>query len=639
MGMFLLLSLWDFLFLLNFFQDLDSLEIEERHVIKIYISSTNPPSGIKGTLERLFPRNQGQIRKLLNWVRSWVTSLFAHCLRKANRVGYGLLSEKHFRPDTQISRRLLAVPFLGNNTPSENSEFSHPDVSIGFTILSYAYEGMRERDIRDLILCMKEKMEDEHGEYLFRHTWAKFECWREMAKRQAKEDEEMAKEESGEADGDMDVEMEDLGKDKEKELLGGEKEVENALLASPVRPQQEKELFPSLEFPALLEDHSIRIVHKYLKQIPGVIKYYLETIVFPKTLNHPPTKIAASGVDLGSDIIFRNRLGFSGTPSDLLPRELRTKDCRYEAGSLATIFSVLSSLSNVQLKILHGNDPKEFLSYVARQKNHYNALIDVGAFVTGLTNEQVSRHLLTDGLEKIEACVYLNDLNEKYVITRSTDFPVPLQQAGVSLNKRFTFYDHIHTTGMDIKQAIQARAIVTIGKDTTWRDFAQGCWRMRGLGKGQTVDVLLPFHVHQLIVELSKNRPGRQTQSMDVTNERTNDLLDEDCGCDVQDATNITLDDFCHWLLRNLLDSEAMEFVQLCKQEASQIFREPAFLEMLASRSSSFSSIFQELLTPPIPEGSLPAHSRFPSPSLFSSSLLLLSSLFSLLPSPHFSSS
>ena len=33
---------------------------------------------------------------------------------------------------------------------------------------------------------------------------------------------------------------------------------------------------------------------------------------------------------------------------------------------------------------------------------------------------------------------------------------------------------------MDIKQGLQACALVTLGKDMSLRDYAQGCWRMRG---------------------------------------------------------------------------------------------------------------------------------------------------------------
>jgi len=41
---------------------------------------------------------------------------------------------------------------------------------------------------------------------------------------------------------------------------------------------------------------------------------------------------------------------------------------------------------------------------------------------------------------------------------------------------------------MDIQQTIDARAVLTLGKDMTFRDYAQGAFRMRGIGKGQTIE-------------------------------------------------------------------------------------------------------------------------------------------------------
>ena len=43
--------------------------------------------------------------------------------------------------------------------------------------------------------------------------------------------------------------------------------------------------------------------------------------------------------------------------------------------------------------------------------------------------------------------------------------------------------------GMDIKQGLSVVAAVTLGKDMTFRDYAQGAFRMRGIGKGQKVQV------------------------------------------------------------------------------------------------------------------------------------------------------
>ena len=66
-------------------------------------------------------------------------------------------------------------------------------------------------------------------------------------------------------------------------------------------------------------------------------------------------------------------------------------------------------------------------------------------------------------------------------------------------SRRFCFYDQIHTTGMDIRHRQQAHAAITVGKDTTWRDYAQGAFRMRGILTGQTVEVLLTPEVAQLV--------------------------------------------------------------------------------------------------------------------------------------------
>ena len=64
--------------------------------------------------------------------------------------------------------------------------------------------------------------------------------------------------------------------------------------------------------------------------------------------------------------------------------------------------------------------------------------------------------------------------------------------------------DQIHTTGMDIKQCPNAAAMLTIGKDMTFRDYAQGAYRMRGIGAGQTIELaIIPEVANRVRQELS----------------------------------------------------------------------------------------------------------------------------------------
>ena len=44
------------------------------------------------------------------------------------------------------SRFKLAIPFMGKDVPSRASEFAHPDIIIGLTVLAYRYEGLRKVD-------------------------------------------------------------------------------------------------------------------------------------------------------------------------------------------------------------------------------------------------------------------------------------------------------------------------------------------------------------------------------------------------------------------------------------------------------------------------------------------------------------
>ena len=51
------------------------------------------------------------------------------------------------------SRRVAAVPFVGKDVPSRSSEFAHPDVLIGLTIIAYRYSGLRRKEAYSELSC------------------------------------------------------------------------------------------------------------------------------------------------------------------------------------------------------------------------------------------------------------------------------------------------------------------------------------------------------------------------------------------------------------------------------------------------------------------------------------------------------
>ncbi|CAM9352510.1 unnamed protein product, partial [Phaeothamnion confervicola] len=125
--------------------------------------------------------------KLLNLTHDWLRSFLPHVLGKVDRVGYGLLGPADLKralaldPNMPKSRRLLAVPFVGKDVPSRASEFSHPDVVIGLSVLAYRYEGLRMTDFVVMLRGLRDEMDEEFGPYHERPACKTFVRWVNLA--------------------------------------------------------------------------------------------------------------------------------------------------------------------------------------------------------------------------------------------------------------------------------------------------------------------------------------------------------------------------------------------------------------------------------------------------------------------------
>ena len=111
----------------------------------------------------------------------------------------------------------------------------------------------------------------------------------------------------------------------------------------------------------------------------------------------------------------------------------------------------------------------------------------------------------------------------------------------------------VHTTGMDIKQFPSARAVVTIGKDMVFRDFAQGSFRMRNIGAGGQ-------HIHLYIISEVAERIKQELNTVP--------------GLWMTDADGLPRWDLCvsAWLMLNSMHMEGLQFLQLNTQELSSGF-------------------------------------------------------------------
>ena len=275
---------------------------------------------------------QDQIQ-ILNLMKEWVCSYLLNVMRKINRVHYGLLQPLDLQraleidPNTPESRRLLAVPFVGKDVPSLASEFAHPDIVIGLATLAYRYEGLRHADFIKVLSELRGRLENESGPYKKRTTSVLYNNWVKYAGGRVRGT-------KNDRDALLGSEIEGLT----DELSGA---IERAEMA--VRPDEDlfNDLWP-LHLVDLRDREQVDALYRLLYKLPHVVEYYLKNFVFPVTAGTKALNFRHAGKP-GGNMVFQHRFGFSGTPSDLLPKELGR--CHYEKGSDAKMIHFLTDVN------------------------------------------------------------------------------------------------------------------------------------------------------------------------------------------------------------------------------------------------------------------------------------------------------
>ena len=506
--------------------------------------------------------------KLLNATKEWLRTYLPFCLQKIDRVSFGLLSMHEYQrllqsePHMPRSRLKLAIPFVGKDVPSRASEFAHPDIIIGLTVLAYRYEGLRKQDFEtDIIALLRADFEKEVGPFPLRKSSQLYASWIEQA--------------GGSIKG-LQKKPPTPGQPSPTSASAAAAATGPAPLESALAPTEEEESKTVVPLWLLKQsnDEQMGRLYHLLRKLPSCVHYLLEQVVFPSFMQHQLHKLSASGQELGGSMIFDRRIGFSGTPSDLLPLDLGR--CGYERGSEGKMMHVLSDPKVMSTQgIESGWKVKTLLQLVATARPRFKALIDTGALITGYSNRQVAERLLKYGLHTwCEGVVFLSEEDEKMILVKATGRVLKLSQCGIAVENRFAFYDQIHTTGMDIKHALNARAALTLGKDMVFRDLAQGAYRMRGIGQGQCVTVFVIPEVQELM-QRQLSKAGYEGGRVHVPPEAA-----------PSDATRAALQEVTAWLVINSMKTERLQFDQLCTQNLANLWRQNAFEQLIDGHRS-----------------------------------------------------
>jgi uncharacterized membrane protein len=237
-----------------------------------------------------------------------------------------------------------------------------------------------------------------------------------------------------------------------------------------------RKLIPDISLDRLdLNDKAIiEFLHQKLQLEPALIFDYLHRFIFSK-FNCPKEKISSRSVDLSS-VLFNKVTALSSALSNYLiyPAGM---ECKFDSEVQGEALQVLMDPSSTLL-VKHELPLKSPLPY--------SLVIDPSAFFEGLNNHQVAERLLINATESISHALFFDDNNRTVLMDRSGNV-VSASDEICPPEKRITYCDQKHCTGMDSVQPLQGTALLLIHQRLSLTQLIQGAKRMRRWGKGQLV--------------------------------------------------------------------------------------------------------------------------------------------------------
>jgi hypothetical protein len=319
-------------------------------------------------LEKMKRQLHDEHIKMLNLGHDWLASYLPFVLQKINRVHFGLLQPQDLKlleeggVKIPTSRKLTAVPFVAKDVPSRASEFAHPDILIGLTILAYRYEGLRKKDFLLLLRHMKDCLEDEGGPYKDRPTFQRFEHWVLTCGKGIRGSKKRPRQNHKFTAPGLVLSSEEVA---EKERI--EKRYKNSVFGK-IFDLDEDLIWP-IQLVDAQDKEQFKVLYPLLFKLPHSVMYYLNDLIFPEVLAYQGLKLSACGQELGGDMLFKKKIGFSGTPSDILPLELGS--CQYERGSDGKVVHFLTSTEIVSISQIPPQwDARSILDIIAKVLVH-----------------------------------------------------------------------------------------------------------------------------------------------------------------------------------------------------------------------------------------------------------------------------
>lgn len=340
----------------------------------------------------------------------FVGGVMSFSLSKRWRVNYGLA-------DRREQPTKLAVPHRAKDNPTPRSEFSHTDVVICLTCLSYYYYGLSDGELFTSFehLSHSDQSDREYSDWI----------WDAQGLPTAYQ-----------------------------QLVGVNLQDKQRCL---------EEIFPHL---------------RYSKT---VIDFFLDKVVFPRGMKEFPEKLSASGWDIGRAKAHPTTGFSGTKDSKVtLPLAVEQLDMAGQKHTNALVLKYLLQPENSVVPISEDDsksDADKLLDLAASLKPKVRVILDVGAQVLELNNREMAFKWLKRAADDstTQAAVFVDD-NDNVCVINHQGHVQHLQSSPFARNLEacLVFLDDAHTRGIDISLPNYYRATVTLGANLTKDRLVQG---------------------------------------------------------------------------------------------------------------------------------------------------------------------
>jgi Protein of unknown function (DUF3638)/Protein of unknown function (DUF3645) len=328
--------------------------------------------------------------------------------QKRWRVNYGL----------DLSRTMLAVPYRAKDNPATRAEFSHPDITIVLTCLSYYHGGLLDAQLHTAF----EKL------LLSDHAQEEYESWVHDA----------------------------------PELPFAYRQLTGINLSDPAQCSQ-------IVFPAL-------------RLAKGAIDFYISRVVFPKEMKEFPQKLSSSGWDIARAKFHPTTgFSGTNDSRYILPLSINQCDLPEQLHTNAVVLDWLLRPENSFKHAREESgresiDAESLLQIVIGSEPPVRVILDVGAQVLEWNNTEVAQKWLWGvPASEAQAVVFFDDRNDLSVLSRDGITESLMISPFVNqMDHCLVYLDEAHTRGTDLKLPTNYRAAVTLGPDLTKDRLVQG---------------------------------------------------------------------------------------------------------------------------------------------------------------------